>query len=55
MAAKARFLLLPGTNASLIMLTADGNEQEVAIPEKARKTMSWAPVFDSPHAREVTV
>ena len=36
---------------SLMMLTADGRQKDAAIPEKARKTMSWVPVRERPQAK----
>ncbi len=34
----------------MIKLTAEGRQNEAAMPEKARKTINWVPVLDSPQA-----
>jgi hypothetical protein len=49
--AKAMFLLLPSGKVLVIMLTADGRQNEMATPANPRKTISSVPVCDKPHAR----
>jgi hypothetical protein len=50
MEAKAMFLLLPSGKVLVMMLTAEGRQNEIATPARARKTMSCVPVRDRPHA-----
>lgn len=49
-AAKAMFRCFPGTNAVVIILTAEGRQSELATPAKPRNSMSWPAVPDRPHA-----
>jgi hypothetical protein len=50
MDANAMFLLLPSGNVLVMILTAEGRQKEIAMPAKARKTMSCVPVCANPHA-----
>jgi hypothetical protein len=46
----AYFLLLPSGNVLVMIETADGRQNEIATPAKARKTMSWVAVVARPQA-----
>lgn len=46
---KATFLLCPVENEPVMMLTALGRQKEMAMPERARKMISWIPVLARPH------
>lgn len=45
---KAMFLLRPGENVFVIILTAEGRQKEEAIPPKPRSTIICVPVLDKP-------
>lgn len=49
-APKARFLLGPDLKYVIIRLTADGKQNEMAMPASARNTIIWTAVFERPHA-----
>ena len=48
--AKAIFLLRPGGKEFVTMLTADGRQNEDAMPANARNSINWAPVSERPLA-----
>jgi hypothetical protein len=48
--ANAMFLLLPWGNVLVMILTAEGRQNEMAIPAKPRKTMIWVLVSARPQA-----
>jgi hypothetical protein len=48
--AKATFLAFPSGNDDVMMLTAEGRQNELATPARPRNITSSGPVRDKPHA-----
>jgi hypothetical protein len=51
MVPKAMFLLRPGENVFVMILTAEGRQKEEAIPPRPRSTIICVPVLDRPLPR----